>query len=127
VGLARAEFIITIHIGIHPMALVRYPNLKSRQVVKDIAGRIGSEDARAFFVRRLSEGIGRFAGRRSNDDQRGSAMNPPKRILVPLDVSEQSAPALECRRCLATHWRSLDPPHVVPNPYLADPSGITER
>jgi pyruvate,water dikinase len=61
VGLARAEFIITNHIGIHPMALVRYPNLKSPQVVKDIAGRIGSEDARAFFVRRLSEGIGRIA------------------------------------------------------------------
>jgi pyruvate,water dikinase len=61
VGLARAEFIITNHIGIHPMALVRYPNLKSLQVVKDIAGRIGSEDARAFFVRRLSEGIGRIA------------------------------------------------------------------
>jgi pyruvate,water dikinase len=61
VGLARAEFIITNHIGIHPMALVRYPNLKSPQVAKDSAGRIGSEDARAFFVRRLSEGIGRIA------------------------------------------------------------------
>ena len=61
VGLARAEFIITNHIGIHPMALVRYPNLKSPQVAKDIAARIGSEDARAFFVRRFSEGIARIA------------------------------------------------------------------
>ncbi|HEY2151803.1 MAG TPA: phosphoenolpyruvate synthase [Vicinamibacterales bacterium] len=61
VGLARAEFIITNHIGIHPMALVRYPALKDPQVVKAIAGRIGSEGAREFFVRRLSEGIARIA------------------------------------------------------------------
>ena len=61
VGLARAEFIITNHIGIHPMALARYPNLKDRQVAKEIAARIGSEDAREFFVRRFSEGIARIA------------------------------------------------------------------
>lgn len=61
VGLARAEFIITNHIGIHPMALARYPNIKDPQVAKEIAARIGSEDARAFFVRRLSEGIARIA------------------------------------------------------------------
>ena len=60
VGLARAEFIITNHIGIHPMALVRYPNLKSPQAVKEIAGRIGPEEAPAFFVRRFSEGIARI-------------------------------------------------------------------
>jgi pyruvate,water dikinase len=60
VGLARAEFIITNHIGIHPMALVRYPNLKSPQVVKEIAARIGPEEASAFFVRRFSEGIARI-------------------------------------------------------------------
>jgi len=40
VGLARAEFIITNHIGIHPMALARYPQLKDAQAVKQIAGRI---------------------------------------------------------------------------------------
>ena len=28
VGLARLEFIINNHIGIHPMALVRYPGSK---------------------------------------------------------------------------------------------------
>jgi pyruvate,water dikinase len=61
VGLARAEFIITNHIGIHPMALVRYPKVKDPQVAKEIAARIGSEDAHAFFVRRLSEGIARIA------------------------------------------------------------------
>jgi pyruvate,water dikinase len=57
VGLARAEFIVTNHIGIHPMALARYPQLKDPQVVKQIAAKIGTEDAREFFVRRFSEGV----------------------------------------------------------------------
>lgn len=61
VGLARLEFIINNHIGIHPMALVRYPHLQSPEVVKEIATRIGEEDPRDFFVRRLAEGIGRIA------------------------------------------------------------------
>src|SRR6185369_6865213 len=61
VGLARLEFIINNHIGIHPMALVRYPNLQSRDVVREIERRIGEEDPRDFFVRRLAEGIGRIA------------------------------------------------------------------
>src|SRR6185312_715823 len=61
VGLARLEFIINNHIGIHPMALVKYPNLQSPEVVKEIERRIGEEDPRDFFVRRLAEGIGRIA------------------------------------------------------------------
>jgi pyruvate,water dikinase len=61
VGLARLEFIINNHIGIHPMALVRYPNLENPDVVKEIERRIGEEDPREFFVRRLSEGIARIA------------------------------------------------------------------
>jgi pyruvate, water dikinase len=61
VGLARLEFIINNHIGIHPMALVRYPNLQNPEVVREIARRIGEEDPREFFVRRLAEGIGRIA------------------------------------------------------------------
>jgi pyruvate,water dikinase len=61
VGLARAEFIITNHIGIHPMALARYPHLKDPEVVKDVGVRIGPEGARDFFVRRFSEGIARIA------------------------------------------------------------------
>ncbi|MEP6742334.1 MAG: phosphoenolpyruvate synthase [bacterium] len=61
VGLARLEFIINNHIGIHPMALVRYPNLDNTAVVKEIERRIGEEDPREFFVRRLSEGIARIA------------------------------------------------------------------
>jgi pyruvate,water dikinase len=61
VGLARAEFIITNHIGIHPMALAHYPNLKDAQAVQAIAARIGAEDAKEFFIRRLTEGISRIA------------------------------------------------------------------
>ena len=61
VGLARAEFIITSHIGIHPMALARYPHLTDAQAVKAIAAKLGGEDAREFFVRRFSEGIARIA------------------------------------------------------------------
>jgi len=61
VGLARLEFIINNHIGIHPMALVRYPSLQSPEVVQEIERRIGEEDPRDFFVRRLAEGIARIA------------------------------------------------------------------
>ena len=61
VGLARLEFIINNHIGIHPMALVRYPTLQNPEDVKEIARRIGEEDPREFFIRRLSEGIARIA------------------------------------------------------------------
>ncbi|MFV0388019.1 MAG: phosphoenolpyruvate synthase [Pyrinomonadaceae bacterium] len=61
VGLARLEFIINNHIGIHPMALVNYPNLKEAEDIKAIEQRIGEEDPKEFFVRRLAEGIARIA------------------------------------------------------------------
>ena len=61
VGLARTEFIVTNHIGIHPMALARYPQLKDLQAVKAIAARINGESAREFFIRRFSEGVARIA------------------------------------------------------------------
>ena len=61
VGLARLEFIINNHIGIHPMALVNYPNLRNRADVETIASRIMEEDPKEFFIRSLSEGIGRIA------------------------------------------------------------------
>ncbi len=61
VGLARLEFIINNHIGIHPMALVKYPHLQKPEVVREIERRIGEEDPRDFFVRRLAEGIARIA------------------------------------------------------------------
>jgi pyruvate,water dikinase len=61
VGLARTEFIVTNHIGIHPMALARYPLLQDAQALNEIARRIGPEEAREFFVRRFSEGVARIA------------------------------------------------------------------
>ena len=61
VGLARIEFIIANHIGIHPMALVRFPKLKDLYAVTEIASRIGEEDPKDFFIRRLAEGMGKIA------------------------------------------------------------------
>jgi pyruvate,water dikinase len=61
VGLARSEFIINNHIGIHPMALAHYPNLKDSQAMRKITERIAGEDPKEFFVRRFSEGVGRIA------------------------------------------------------------------
>ena len=61
VGLARLEFIINNHIGIHPMALCNYPNLKRREDIETIANRILEEDPKEFFVRSLAEGVGRIA------------------------------------------------------------------
>lgn len=61
VGLARLEFIINNHIGIHPMALVNYPRLRNREDVQLISERILEEDPKEFFVRSLAEGIGRIA------------------------------------------------------------------
>lgn len=61
VGLARLEFIINNHIGIHPMALVNYPNLKKPADVETISKRILEEDPKEYFIRSLAEGIGRIA------------------------------------------------------------------
>lgn len=61
VGLARSEFVINNHVEIHPMALVRYPNLKDPESVKQIAERIAAEDPKEYFIRKMSEGIGRLA------------------------------------------------------------------
>ncbi|MGB7068492.1 MAG: phosphoenolpyruvate synthase [Pyrinomonadaceae bacterium] len=61
VGLARLEFIINNNIGIHPMALVNYPNLKKREDAEEISRRIMEEDPKEFFVRMLAEGVGRIA------------------------------------------------------------------
>ncbi len=61
VGLARLEFIVTGQIGIHPMALLRYPNLADPSAVGQIAARIGTEEPKEYFIRLLSEGIGRIA------------------------------------------------------------------
>jgi pyruvate,water dikinase len=70
VGLARQEFIINSHIGIHPLALVHYDLLREQaatdpRVAADLS-KIDSitqlyEDKKEFFVDRLSQGIARIA------------------------------------------------------------------
>ncbi len=62
VGLARMEFIISEAIKVHPLALLhpdRVTNPETRQTI----GRMikGYRDGAAFFVERLSEGIGTIA------------------------------------------------------------------
>ncbi|MDK2125161.1 phosphoenolpyruvate synthase [Parachitinimonas caeni] len=57
VGLARLEFIINRMIGVHPKALLAYPNLPwdlKHQVDEKIAGYPGAVD---FYVEKLVEGI----------------------------------------------------------------------
>ncbi len=61
VGLARIEFIINNHIGIHPMALVRYSTLKDLNAKTQIAARIGTQSPQDYFIDRLSEGIAQIA------------------------------------------------------------------
>jgi pyruvate,water dikinase len=64
VGLARMEFIINNHIGIHPMALVRLASLKdadSQQKIMAQIHELGSDDPKEFFVSRLASGIARIA------------------------------------------------------------------
>jgi pyruvate,water dikinase len=62
VGLARMEFIINNIIKIHPMALVRFDQVKDREARKEIRrltdGYAQKED---YFVERLARGIGRLA------------------------------------------------------------------
>ena len=57
VGLARLEFIINNNIGIHPKAVLDYPNVDSelKQAVESAAR--GYASPRAFFVEKLAEGI----------------------------------------------------------------------
>lgn len=64
VGLARVEFIINNHIGTHPMALARFPNLSDAKAKAEIKRKLadaGENDPCEFFVRRLAEGIGTIA------------------------------------------------------------------
>jgi pyruvate,water dikinase len=57
VGLARLEFIIARMIGIHPKAVLRYPDLPSdvKQQVEKQSGGYG--DPVSFYVEKLTEGI----------------------------------------------------------------------
>jgi pyruvate, water dikinase len=61
VGLARMEFIISEHIGVHPMALVHPEKLTGgeRARIASLSRNVASP--REFFVRTLAEGVGTIA------------------------------------------------------------------
>lgn len=61
VGLARLEFIINNNIGIHPKAILEYPNVDAalRKAVESVAR--GHATPRDFYVERLAEGVATIA------------------------------------------------------------------
>ena len=61
VGLARLEFIINNNIGVHPSAILQYPNVDSdlKIAVESIAR--GHASPQAFYVDKLAEGIATIA------------------------------------------------------------------
>jgi pyruvate,water dikinase len=62
VGLARMEFVVSNHIKVHPMALVRYDTLKDEDAKRTIAELTrGYEDKTEYFVDRLARGLARIA------------------------------------------------------------------
>jgi pyruvate,water dikinase len=70
VGLAREEFIINSYIGIHPMALIEYDDLKKAasndkklaKVIKEIDKKSAPyENKREFFIDNLAMGIAKIA------------------------------------------------------------------
>ncbi|MDE2167197.1 MAG: phosphoenolpyruvate synthase [Alphaproteobacteria bacterium] len=62
VGLARMEFIINEHIGVHPMALIEPDKVSSNEAKAKIAKLVrGYEHSTDFFVERLAEGVGTIA------------------------------------------------------------------
>lgn len=61
VGLARLEFIINNNIGVHPKAILDYPNVDPdlKKAVESVAR--GHASPRAFYVDKLTEGIATIA------------------------------------------------------------------
>ena len=61
VGLARLEFIINNNIGIHPKAILDYPNVDSdlKSAVESVAR--GHASPKAFYVDKVAEGIATIA------------------------------------------------------------------
>lgn len=57
VGLARLEFIINNNIGVHPKAILEYPNIDAdlKKAVESVAR--GHASPRAFYVDKVAEGI----------------------------------------------------------------------
>jgi len=62
VGLAREEFIIASHIGIHPLALINYDKLKDGPLKRKIAKLTrGYKDKKEFYIEKLARGIAQIS------------------------------------------------------------------
>jgi pyruvate,water dikinase len=61
VGLARLEFIINNNIGIHPKAVLDYPNVDQELKLAVESAARGYASPRAFFVEKLAEGMATIA------------------------------------------------------------------
>jgi pyruvate,water dikinase len=62
VGLARMEFVVSNHIKIHPMALVRFAELKDENAKGTIAALTeGYDDKTEYFIDLLSRGLAQIA------------------------------------------------------------------
>jgi pyruvate,water dikinase len=61
VGLARLEFIINNNIGVHPKAILDYPNIDNdlKKAVESVAR--GHASPRAFYVDKVAEGVATIA------------------------------------------------------------------
>jgi pyruvate, water dikinase len=61
VGLARLEFIINNNIGVHPKAILDYPNVDAdlKKAVESVAR--GHASPRAFYVDKVAEGVATIA------------------------------------------------------------------
>jgi pyruvate, water dikinase len=61
VGLARIEFVINNNIGVHPKAILEYPNIDPalKKAVESVAR--GHASPRAFYVDKLAEGVATIA------------------------------------------------------------------
>lgn len=61
VGLARLEFIINNNIGVHPQAILDYPNVDQdlKKAVESVAR--GHSSPRAFYVDKIAEGVATIA------------------------------------------------------------------
>ena len=65
VGLARMEFVVSNHIKVHPMALVRFDSLEEGEAKRAIAELTqGYADKTQYFVERLARGLARIAAAR---------------------------------------------------------------
>ena len=95
VGLARMEFIINEHIGIHPMALVHPERVSAEDWARIAALASADPSPREFFVRTLAEGVGTIA-----------AAFYPKPVIVRLSDFKTNEYAASGRRCRVRAARS---------------------